>query len=682
MADATATVSLAAKQAAVGARVQDKAVGGERGVSDAGSISQTGAGSLPQAVRPADGDAACVQCVQCDAYVATGGGGSTLDGKDLLRRGHVQPALKLSEKVWTSGSILVDRGVATTRIETREFGVVCVQDEGEDCAGSLAQGIDCLELVSDASLDAVNVPGESQLDSIVRRLGPMLWQNKDMEAYADFITYNDPVDDCKPMHGSLLPLWDVDVANARTAGVGFEGPGAGNVAAGSPLDVTSICWHETDPNVFAVGLGRLDGTPEYSEGGVICVYSVMDLHAPRARIDVDVGVMSVAFSPDGRLAGGLQDGGVVVISFDGGAGGRPTRIRSRIDHNHLFPVWNVRWGVRREHADERIDITTTSHDGLEGHWQIDSPPLGPKTITRIASTIINQSDSYHAHDPSVFLPAHATSHPFQLKMVCCYDDGCDVVVHGTLEGDVGLNGTWHRHHTAPVYTVQTNPFDSRYILAASLDGSLSFWAVDPTAAPSTARMVLDVDVGEAIVDARWSTQSSTICAAATESGNVCVFDLSVSKEVPICRQRMSNAPLTCLRFPSHCTPAVRRGHPVHDSAHDPAHDPADDPAHDPNDHETNHPTNHQIDQRTAAAAQPPAAPTSTGNLLVLGTSDGRLIWLKLSPNLRIAKNATERDGNEDFWGGNEGGIGCLDEEREIATADAQVDNLARALGTG
>ena len=59
-----------------------------------------------------------------------------------------------------------------------------------------------------------------------------------------------------------------------------------------------------------------------------------------------------------------------------------------------------------------------------------------------------------------------------------------------------------------------------------------------------------------------------------------------------------------------------------------------------------------------------------------------MIWLKLSPNLRIAKNATERDGNEDFWGGNEGGIGCLDEEREIATADAQVDNLARALGTG
>ncbi len=691
MADGTATVSVAVNQAAVSVRARDKpggvgrgrvvAVGGGQDVPSVGVdfMGQIVPQTVPRSVQPPDHDTACVEC---EAYFAAGGQSSTQDRKDLLHHDHTQPALRLCEKVWTSGSILVERGTETTTIETRELGVVvCVHDEDEEAdkgafelqcgdekdVSSLMHGLDCLQPVPDTSGAAVEARGGSQLDSIVRRLGPMLWQNKDLEAYADFLTYNDPVDDCKPMHGSLLPLWDVDVANARTAGRGSAGSGVGNATAGWPLDITCISWHETDPYVFAVGLGRLDGAAECSEGGVICVYSVMDLYAPRARIDVDVGVMSVAFSSDGRLAGGLQDGGVVVVSFGEGAGGQPAIIRSRIDHNHLFPVWNVRWVADHEPRGERIHITTTSHDGLEGHWQID--PLAakatyPGSITRIASTITNQPDSYHKHDPSVFLPAHATSRPFQLKMVCCYDDGCDVVVHGTLEGDVGLNGTWHRHHTAPIYTVQTNPFDPRYILAASLDGSLSFWVTVPTAEPPTSRMVLDVDVGEPIVDARWSTQSSTICAAATESGNVCVFDLSVSKEVPICRQRVSNAPLTCLRFTSrlNAMPESNRRNQTR--------------------HSTDGNTQTRGDKTTVTAAHPPSAPTSTGNLLVLGTSDGRMIWLKLSPNLRIAKNATEHEGNEDFWGGNEGSTGCLDEEREIAADAAQADNLARALGMG
>lgn len=688
------------------------------------------------------------------------GGENEYDGE---RRGG-GPSLRIEEKVWTDRKVMIERGVGTMTTERYELGVVVsVDDIGEaeeeregvrgasqtGHTGGLCCGFPVGEedVESNADIDAdvdrkFDMSGVfkerswqgprsgsvSQLETIVCRLGPMLWQNNDMEAYADFLTYNDPVDDCKPMYGSLLPLWDVDVARSRVGPLTTTGSTTMmGYAIGCALDVTSICWHSTDPSVFAVGLGCIDGTIGCSEGGgAICVYSVMDLHVPRARIDVDVGVMSVAFSPDGHLAGGLQDGGIVVVGMDEGMRGTPTIVRSRIDHNHLFPVWNVRWGERVETT---WVIQSTSHDGLEGHWQLRgwycsycglfcrgcrrgqhdadvSVPL-PR-ITRVASLIVNQPDSYHAFDPKVFLGD--TPGPFQLKMVCCYGDGSGVVAHGTLEGDVGINGTWHRHHTAPVYTVQTNPFDPRYVMAASLDGSLSFWRVHTDAntdanvdGNAKATMVLDVDVGEPIVDAQWSIQSSTICAVATETGNVCVFDLSVSKEVPMCSQHVSNVPPTCLRFTSRDPPRAATPTPTSiagattaitttatqtTSTTKAATKESGTVPHVPS-------VSLGSTSLTGATAGPAGVPpttihlptskftpaTSINNLLVVGTSDGRIIWLKLSPNLRIAKNATDQEGNEDFWGGHDNNAGRLGKERDIADDTTQVDNLVRVLGS-
>jgi WD40 repeat protein len=508
------------------------------------------------------------------------------------------PSLKLSEKVWTFGGSSankVHRGVTTATVETHDKSI-CVGQESR-----------CIDGDTPFSAGAPEYESWGTLNSIRHRLGPILFQNSDIEAYTDFLLYDDPVDDCKHTHGSLLPLWTVTCCT-------------------SALDATCMCWDGTNPGIFAVSFGSLDA--ERSAGGMVCVYSVSDLRVPRHKIELGVGAMSVAFSSDGKLAVGLQDGGLMVLwPVKGQWESGWASIHSSMDMNHLFPVWNVRWcegsagnaggpssttspcdnegscSFPAQPSRGSDHIVTMSNDGLQGIWRVDGD-----SIDRTASVIINQPGSYQAFDPNVFLQSSSIPPSlFQLKMVCC----CDATgqAFGTLEGTVGFFGSWYEHHRAPVYSVETNPFDARYVLAASLDGSMSFWD------KSSKTMLLDLDVGEPLVDAQWSFQSSTICAAVAETGSVHVFDLTVSKEVPLCSQRVSDTPLTCVRF----------------------------------------------------------VPCNTAHTtLFVGTADGRLLCLKLSPNLRICKNATSEEGNEDFWMTERT---TRDNSRQLIGKESQMENI-------
>ena len=156
--------------------------------------------------------------------------------RDTSKRtdGTRKPSLRLCENVWTVRPITVDRGTSTASTETRDQGVsVCVEDEMFDDKN------DTLGLQGghqgSAPASSVLPPSDSTdshfggLETIADRLGPMLFQNLDTEAYADFITYNDPVDDHKPTHGSLLPLWDVNI--------GVPSLPLSSLPAGQTLDV-------------------------------------------------------------------------------------------------------------------------------------------------------------------------------------------------------------------------------------------------------------------------------------------------------------------------------------------------------------------------------------------------------------------------------------------------------------
>lgn len=44
------------------------------------------------------------------------------------------------------------------------------------------------------------------------------------------------------------------------------------------------------------------------------------------------------------------------------------------------------------------------------------------------------------------------------------------------------------------------------------------------------------DVGDRVGDVKWAPYSSTVFAAVTSEGKVCVFDLNVNKYKPVCVQ--------------------------------------------------------------------------------------------------------------------------------------------------
>jgi dynein intermediate chain 1, axonemal len=57
------------------------------------------------------------------------------------------------------------------------------------------------------------------------------------------------------------------------------------------------------------------------------------------------------------------------------------------------------------------------------------------------------------------------------------------------------------------------------------------------------------DLGAGVGDAAWSPHSSTTFAAVTDAGRVVVYDLAVSRDSPLCRQKVcAKAALTKLAF--------------------------------------------------------------------------------------------------------------------------------------
>ena len=111
-----------------------------------------------------------------------------------------QPSLRLSEKVWTDRPISVDRGTATATTQTRDQGVwVCYEEEAfrDDATTGVKDHSLSGKQHSTASPPSatatVTAPApapavDAQLETIVDRLGPMLFQNLDTEAFADFVT--------------------------------------------------------------------------------------------------------------------------------------------------------------------------------------------------------------------------------------------------------------------------------------------------------------------------------------------------------------------------------------------------------------------------------------------------------------------------------------------------------------
>ncbi|KAI8101653.1 hypothetical protein M9434_006720 [Picochlorum sp. BPE23] len=504
------------------------------------------------------------------------------DPDSTRKKSNATHRLRLSAKVWTQKSLCYDCWTSCDRVTTVDR---CV---GEGVDGVQGLGGGCM-----------------------KELGRVLFLNSDPDAFRDFLMWNDPVDDCQPMHGTLLPLWDVSCR-------AMDGDEASS-AYDQGMQITAMCFDPNNHDVLAVGLGSLE-YEHSSIGGRVSVYGLLDLHRPHFTIELQSGVTSIAFGPDGWLAVGCQDGGVVVMCPRRGSTSSHTGLIDResytvlpcrLDQHHVFPVWHVSMFLSQEEEDHAVVmIRSVSQDGVEGIWSCQMNDDDDECVHRLQSSIIGVENSTSEYDPGIFVKASNTD---VFQAISCADRRDGVAVYGTLNGHtMSMTSTSPTHHMAPVQSVSINPFDAAYCLSASLDWTVSIRN------SQTLESKLDIDIGQPVTDAQWSPHASTILGVITRSGDALVYDVSVSKEVPLCHQRISGTDsLTKILF-------------------------------------------HRRDP-----------------LLLIGTTGGRIVCMKLSPNLLCRKQA---DDSADFaFLDDDGEDSVKPAHRPILPMEEQIDILHDTL---
>ena len=109
---------------------------------------------------------------------------------------------------------------------------------------------------------------------------------------------------------------------------------------------------------------------------------------------------------------------------------------------------------------------------------------------------------------------------------------------GTEEGQIHLCSTefssqflmTYQVHVTPINKIVWNPFYTNLFLSCASESRVFLWH------RQLARPVLFYCLASQVTDVAWSDQSSTIFAVTNIEGSVALFDISINKYSPICRQ--------------------------------------------------------------------------------------------------------------------------------------------------
>jgi len=418
--------------------------------------------------------------------------------------------------------------------------------------------------------DAASVLARPQFARSAKLLERMVSQNSSREIADDFKYWDDASDALRTSgEGTLLPLWE------------FETP------RGRRRAVTALTWHPVYPDLFAVGYGSFDFMRP--TGGCVATFSLKCPNTPECFFDIsDAGVTSLAFHPQhgALLAIGLANGCVAVHDIRSGTPGTPLFAANARSGKHDDPVWQVAWAADADAAAAAttgeplpvrgpLTFFSVSGDGRVCQWTMTRAELTGATIQELRPTplaggdaLLRPSTSAGAR-PMTAAPARAGAIDAQTPeeallagrvggtALDVHPSGDGVYLVATEEGAIHkcstafnnrVLGTYGGHAQA-VYSLQWNPFEGSVFLSASADWSVKLWDVSSRVA------VKSFDLGASVGDVAWAPFNSTTLAATTADGRVHVFDLSVNKHEPLCRQKVvKKARLTKLAF--------NRVHPV------------------------------------------------------------------------------------------------------------------------
>ena len=444
-------------------------------------------------------------------------------------------------------------------------------------ASTSASGLDAmLAAEASASASAASVNPSDAASAVLanpafarsaKLLERMVSQNSCREIADDFKYWDDASDALRPSgEGTLLPLWE------------FETP------KGRKRTVTALVWHPTYADLFAVGYGSFDFMRP--TGGAVACISLKCPNTPECSFDTpDAGVTALAFHPQhsSLLAVGLANGTVSVHDIRGGASGAGTPLfaANARSGKHDDQVWQLAWAPDLDAAasvagGEAVPVRgpltffSVSGDGRVCQWTMTRAELTGQTVMELRTSILatapplpgdiaRPGTAAYGGRPGSAAAAPAGAAPEEALLagrvggtaLDLHPSGDGVYLVATEEGTIHKCSTafsarvlaTYTGHAMAVYSLQWNPFEPQVFLSGSADWSVKLWD------SGSSRAVKSFDLGAAVGDAAWAPFSSTTFGATSADGRVHVFDLSVNKHEPLCRQKIvKKARLTKLAF--------------------------------------------------------------------------------------------------------------------------------------
>ncbi|XP_027466343.1 WD repeat-containing protein 78 isoform X4 [Zalophus californianus] len=299
------------------------------------------------------------------------------------------------------------------------------------------------------------------------------------------------------------------------------------------LNVSSLAWNKTNPDLLAVGYGHF-GFKEQKRG-LACCWSIKNPMWPERIYQSPYGVTAVDFSigAPNLLAVGYHNGTIAIYNVQSNSN-VPVLDSSESPQKHLAPVWQLQW-IEQDRGttgdDKREILVSVSADGRISKWVI-RKGLDCHDLMRLRRTTASSSkkggEKEKKGEALISRQAPGMCFAFHPK-------DTNIYLAGTEEGHIhkcscSYNEQYldtYRGHKGPVYKIAWNPFCHDVFLSCSADWGVIIWQQE-----NTTPFLSFYPTTYVVYDVAWSPKSSYIFAAANES-RVEIWDLHVSTLDPL-----------------------------------------------------------------------------------------------------------------------------------------------------
>ncbi|KAM5323114.1 dynein axonemal intermediate chain 4 isoform 2-T2 [Glossophaga mutica] len=299
------------------------------------------------------------------------------------------------------------------------------------------------------------------------------------------------------------------------------------------LNVSSLAWNKTNPDLLAVGYGHF-GFKEQKKG-LACCWSIKNPMWPERIYQSPYGVTAVDFSigAPNLLAVGYHNGTIAIYNVQSNSN-IPVLDSSESPQKHLGPVWQLQW-IEQDRGttgdDKREILVSISADGRISKWVI-RKGLDCHDLMRLKRTTFgsNKRGGEKEKKGEALISRQAPGMCFAF-----HPKDTNIYLAGTEEGHIhkcscSYNEQYldtYRGHKGPVYKIAWNPFCHDVFLSCSADWGVIIWQQE-----NPKPFLSFYPTTYVVYDVAWSPKSSYIFAAANES-RVEIWDLHISTLDPL-----------------------------------------------------------------------------------------------------------------------------------------------------